>query len=44
MSNKSADEVKNYILNMSSFDAEILVTITSNKTTDTYKFLQKFKR
>lgn len=44
MSNKSADEIKNYILNIDSFSAEATVTITSNKTTDTYKFLQKLKR
>lgn len=43
MSNKSADEIKNYILNMDSFSAEISVTITSNKTIDTYVFNQKFK-
>ena len=36
MSNKSADEIKNYILNMNSFSAEATVTITSNKTTNTY--------
>ncbi len=44
MSNKSADEIKNYILNMDSFSAEVSVTVTSNKTTDTYVFSQKFKR
>lgn len=43
MSNKSAEEIKNYILNMSSFKAESTVTVTSNKTTNTYKILQKFK-
>lgn len=43
MSNKSADEIKNYILNMDSFSAEASVTITSNKTTNTYVFNQKFK-
>lgn len=43
MSNKSADEIKNYILNMSSFKAEATVTVTSNKTTNTYKLLQKYK-
>ncbi len=43
MSNKSADEIKNYILNMDSFKAEVSVTITSNKTTNTYIFNQKFK-
>ncbi len=43
MSNKSADEIKNYILNMNSFSAEATVTITSNKTTNTYIFNQKFK-
>lgn len=43
MSNKSADEIKNYILNMDSFSAEISVTITGNKTTDTYVFNQKIK-
>lgn len=43
MSNKSADEIKNYILNMNSFKAEATITITSNKTTNTYKFLQIYK-
>ena len=43
MSNKSADEIKNYILNMDSFSAEASVTITSNKTTNTYVLHQKFK-
>ncbi len=43
MSNKSADEIKNYILNMDSFSAEVLVTVTSNKTTNTYSLNQKFK-
>lgn len=43
MSNKSADEIKNYILNMDSFSAEVSVTITSNKTTNTYVLNQKFK-
>lgn len=43
MSNKSADEIKNYILNIDSFKAETTVTITSNKTTNTYTFNQKIK-
>ena len=43
MSNKSADEIKNYILNIDSFSAEVSVTITSNKTTNTYTFNQKIK-
>ncbi len=43
MSNKSADEIKNYILNMESFSAEVSVTVTSNKTTNTYVFNQKLK-
>lgn len=43
MSNKSADEIKNYILNMNSFSAEATVTITNNKTTNTYILGQKFK-
>lgn len=43
MSNKSADEIKNYILNMNSFKAEVTVSVTSNKTTNTYKFIQKYK-
>lgn len=43
MSNKSADEIKNYILNMDSFCAEVSVTVTSNKTTNTYVLNQKFK-
>lgn len=43
MSNKSADEIKNYILNIDSFSAEVSVTITSNKTTNTYIFSQKSK-
>ena len=43
MSNKSAEEIKNYILNMNSFSAEATVTITSNKTTNTYIFKQKLK-
>lgn len=43
MSNKSADEIKNYILNIDSFSAEVSVAITSNKTTNTYTFSQKSK-
>lgn len=43
MSNKSADEIKNYILNINSFNAEVSVKITSNKTTNEYVFSQKYE-
>ena len=37
MSNKSADEIKDYILNINSYEAEIIVRQESNKNTNTYK-------
>ncbi|MBO5349084.1 MAG: hypothetical protein J6A89_04630 [Clostridia bacterium] len=41
-SNKSADEVKDYILNINSYTAEIEVTINSNKNTNKYVLKQEY--
>ena len=44
MSNKSADEIKEYILNIESYKAIAEVTIKSNKNENTYKLEQKYNR
>jgi len=36
ISNKSLDDIKNFILNISSYEAEIEVTVNSNKNTNKY--------
>jgi len=41
MSSKSADEIKDYILNINSYEAEIIVTEESNKNTNVYKIKEK---
>ena len=42
MSNKSIDEMEQYILNISSYEAKIEVTVTSNKNENKYKITQKY--
>ena len=41
-SNKSANEIKEYILNINSYTAEIEVTINSNKNTNKYILKQEY--
>lgn len=40
--NQSADKIKENILNMESYKANVKITITSNKTTNTYEANQKY--
>jgi outer membrane lipoprotein-sorting protein len=40
--NRSADQIKDYILNIKSFEAEVQITVKTNKTTNTYKVSQKY--
>ena len=42
MSNKSIEEIEQYILNINSYEATIEVTINSNKSTNRYVLSQKF--
>ena len=42
MSNKSIEEVEEYILNISSYQAEVEVTVESNKNTNKYVLLQEY--
>ena len=42
MSNKSIEEIEEYILNISSYEAKIQVTIESNKNTNKYVILQQY--
>ena len=42
MSNKSIEEIEKYILNISSYQANIAVTINSNKNTNKYVISQKY--
>ena len=42
MSNKSIKEIEEYILNISSYDAEVTVQIESNKNTNKYVISQKY--
>ena len=42
ISNKSADEIKEYILNIESYKANAKVTIKSNKNENTYVVLQQY--
>lgn len=39
---KSAESIKEYILNISSYEADISLEITSNKTTNKYRLIQKY--
>ena len=42
MSNKSLDEIEQYILNINSYETEADITIKSNKNENKYKVKQKF--
>ena len=42
MSNKSLSEIQEYILNISSYEAEVEIKVISNKNENTYKATQKF--
>ena len=42
MSNKSIEEIEKYILNISSYEAKISVTVESNKNTNKYVILQEY--
>ncbi len=44
ISNKSADEIKNYILNIESYYAIAKVTIKSNKNENTYLVKQEYNK
>ena len=39
---KSAENIKEYILNISSYEADISLEVTSNKTTNKYRLIQKY--
>ena len=39
---KSAENIKDYILNISSYEAEIILEVTSNKNSNKYKIMQKY--
>lgn len=39
---KSAEDIKEYILNISSYEAEITLEVTSNKNSNKYKLIQKY--
>lgn len=41
---KSADEIKEYVLNISSYQAEATVSIISNKTTNIYVVRQQYDK
>lgn len=44
MSNKSVEEIEQYILNINSYETEAEITVNSNKNQNTYKVNQKFMR
>lgn len=44
MSNKSADEIEEYILNMNSYNAKAEITINSNKNTNKYLVTEQFNK
>lgn len=44
ISNKSADEIKNYILNIESYQANANIEITSNKTKNVYVVEQEYNK
>lgn len=39
---KSAENIKEYILKISSYEADISLEVTSNKTTNKYRLIQKY--
>lgn len=39
---KSAENIKEYILNISSYEANVTVEVTSNKNKNKYKLIQKY--
>lgn len=39
---KSAEKIKEYILNISSYEADISLEVTSNKNTNKYRIIQKY--
>src|SRR5699024_5756980 len=43
ISNKNIEEIEEYILNISSYEATVSVTIESNKNTNKYVLEQKYK-
>ena len=42
--NQSADKIKKYILNIESYKANVQITITSNKNTNTYEAIQEYDK
>jgi len=42
MSNKSADEIEEYILNMNSYSAKAEITVNSNKNTNKYLIEEQY--
>lgn len=44
ISDKTLEEIENYILNISSYDAEIEVSVESNKNTNKYLLKQKYSK
>ena len=40
----TTEDLQNYILNITSYEAEVEVTVQSNKTTNTYKLNQKYSK
>ncbi len=42
ITNKSKEEIEQYILNISSYEAKVSVTIESNKNTNSYVLIQKY--
>ena len=42
ITNKSKEEIEQYILNISSYEAKVFVTIESNKNTNSYVLIQKY--
>ena len=42
--NQSADKIKKYILNIESYKANVQITITSNKNTNTYEAIQEYNK
>lgn len=39
---KSAEDIKDYILNISSYEADVSLEVTSNKNTNKYRLIQKY--
>ena len=42
ITNKSKEEIEQYILNISSYEAKVSVTIESNKNTNSYVLIQRY--